>query len=67
MINGKILSSESKVFSRYAFDKGLFTDMYQDDVQAVEDLVAFEYQSSATSAKRCAELLGKLKKGNDAK
>lgn len=48
------------------FDKGLFADgVSRDNMQAVEDLIAFEYQSSATSAKRCAEFMSKLNKGKN--
>jgi len=42
------------------FDKGLFADgVSRDDMQSVEDLIAFEYQVNADSAKRCAEFFAK--------
>jgi hypothetical protein len=34
----------------------------RDDMQAVENLIAFEYQSSADSAKRLVEILSRIKK-----
>lgn len=45
------------------FNKGLFAeDVSRDDMQAVEDLIAFEYQSNETSVKRCLDFLQKIKK-----
>lgn len=45
------------------FDKGLFADgVSRDDMKALEDLIAFEYQSSADSTKRLIEILAKVKK-----
>lgn len=42
------------------FDSGLFNEnVTRDKMQAVEDLVAFEYQSSADTAKRLAEFFAK--------
>ncbi len=44
------------------FDKRLFADgVSRDHMQSVEDLIAFEYQSSADSEKRVAEFLTKIK------
>lgn len=44
------------------FDKGLFKEsVSRDDMQAVEDLIAFEYQSSADSVERAVKLLQKIK------
>lgn len=40
------------------FDKGLFAEgVSRDDMQSVENLIAFEYQSNADSAKKIAEFL----------
>lgn len=42
------------------FDNGFFKEgITRDKMQAVEDLVAFEYQSSADTAKRLAEFFAK--------
>ncbi len=42
------------------FDAGLFNDnITRDKMQAVEDLIAFEYQSSADTSKRLADFHAK--------
>lgn len=47
------------------FEKGLFNDsLSRDDMRAVENLIAFEYQSSADSVKRTSEFLANIKETN---
>lgn len=59
----KYYQARAKFLVDMLFDKGLFIEgVSRDDMQAVEDLIAFEYQSSANSIKRSTEFLAKIKR-----
>lgn len=45
------------------FDASLFKEgVTRDHMQSIEDMIAFEYQASADSAKRLVEILSRIKK-----
>ena len=59
----KYYQEQAKRLVDMLFNKGIFADgVSRDAMQSVEDLIAFEYQSSINSYERGQEFLKKMKK-----